>query len=126
MVGMTSFKGSKPTKEDAGIAKNYLTDKELEMLNRMVTAYLEIAEIQALNQQPMYMKDWMEQLDGFLKMTGKDVLTHAGLISTEQAKEKAIEEYNHYKQKSINELSEVERNFLTQIDDANKQLNKKK
>jgi len=126
MVGMTSFKANKPTKEDVGIAKNYLTDEELEMLNRMVTAYLEIAEIQAMNQQPMYMKDWMDQLEGFLKMTGKDVLTHAGLISTEQAKEKAIEEYKHYKQKSINELSEVERNFLTQIDDANKQLNKKK
>jgi len=85
MVGMTSFKGNKPTKEDVGIAKNYLTDEELEMLNRMVTAYLEIAEIQAMNQQPMYMKDWMDQLEGFLKMTGKDALTHAGLISTEQA-----------------------------------------
>ncbi|OFX61817.1 MAG: cell filamentation protein Fic [Bacteroidetes bacterium GWB2_41_8] len=126
MVGMTSFKGNRPTQEDVTIAKNYLTDKELDMLNRMVTAYLEIAEIQAMNQQPMYMKDWIAQLDGFLKMTGKDVLTHAGLISAEHAKEKAIEEYNQFKQKSADEISEVELNFIAQIEDANKQLNEKK
>ena len=71
----------KPTKKETEIAKNYLSEPERNILNRIVTAFLEIAEIQALNQTPMYMKDWIEQLDTFLKMTKKDVLKHAGSIS---------------------------------------------
>lgn len=122
LVGMTSFKGKRPTKEDVTIAKNYLDEKELNILNRMVTAYLEIAEIQALNQEPMYMNDWIEQLDSFLKMTRKEILTHAGSISAVQAKEKAIREYNKYKEKRLNDLSEVEINFLKQLEDTNKKL----
>lgn len=125
MIGMTSYKGVQPTEEDVTIAKNYLTDKELEILNRMVTAYLEIAEIQALNEQPMYMKDWIAQLDVFLKMTGKDILTNAGVISAEQAKQKALDQYHLYKQKAINELSVVEKNFIAQIEGLNNQLKKK-
>ncbi len=80
-LGLSSFKGMKPTKKETEIAKNYLSEPELNILNRIVTAFLEIAEIQALNQTPMYMKDWIEQLDTFLKMTKKDVLKHAGSIS---------------------------------------------
>ena len=65
-LGLTNIKGSKPTKQDIEIAKNYLNEEELNMLNRMVTAYLELAELQALNRKPMYMKDWVERLDDFL------------------------------------------------------------
>lgn len=73
-LGLTNFKGKKPTKQEAEIAKNYLTEKELNILNRMVTAYLEVAELQALRQRPMYMKNWIERLDDFLKITGNDIL----------------------------------------------------
>jgi hypothetical protein len=73
-IGLTSFKGEIPTKNETEIAKNYLSEDELNILNRMVTAYLEIAEIQALERTPMYMADWIKQLDTFLKMTGKEIL----------------------------------------------------
>jgi hypothetical protein len=73
-LGLTNIKSNKPTKQEIEIAKNYLNEEELNALNRMVTAYLEIAEIQALNRQPMYMKDWVERLDDFVKMTGNLVL----------------------------------------------------
>lgn len=75
-MGLTNFKGNNPTRQETEIAKNYLNEQELNMLNRMVTAYLELAELQALNQTPMYMKDWVARLDDFLKMTGKKILTH--------------------------------------------------
>jgi hypothetical protein len=77
-LGLTSFKGIKPAKHETEIAKNYLNEDELNVLNRMVTAYLELAELQALNRKPMYMKDWIERLDDFLKMTGKEILKNAG------------------------------------------------
>ena len=91
-MGLTNFKGSKPTKQEAEIAKNYLNVDELTLLNRMVTAYIEIAEIQAMSKTPMYMKDWIARLDDFLKMTGKDILAHAGTISHEKAIEKVNKE----------------------------------
>ncbi len=80
-LGLTNFQGTKPTQQEAEIAKNYLNEKELNLLNRMVTAYLELAELQALNQQPMYMKDWIERLDNFLNMTGQNILSHSGKIT---------------------------------------------
>ena len=86
---LSSFKGKKPTKQETAIAKNYLNENELDILNRIVTAYFELAEIQALSQEPMYMKDWIEQLDTFLKMKRKEILNHAGTISHEQALQKA-------------------------------------
>ncbi|NKQ38957.1 MAG: virulence RhuM family protein, partial [Methanosarcinales archaeon] len=79
-IGLTSFKGEIPTKKEVEIAKNYLAEDELNILNRMVTAFLEIAEIQALNRTPMYMADWIKQLDTFLKMTNKEILQHSGTI----------------------------------------------
>lgn len=91
-LGLTSFKGAKPTKEDIKIAKNYLNEEELNILNRVVTAYLEVAELQALNRKPMYMKDWIARLDDFLKMTGNDILQNAGSISHERALQKAEQE----------------------------------
>lgn len=80
-LGLTNFKGVKPTRQETEVAKNYLTEAELNMLNRMVTAYLELAELQALSRKPMYMKDWIARLDEFLRMTGNDILDHAGAIS---------------------------------------------
>jgi hypothetical protein len=123
-AGLTSFKGSKPSKQETEIAKNYLIEDELNILNRMVTAYLEVAEIQAMNRTPMYMKDWIERLDGFLTMTGKNILTHAGSISHELAIEKAHAEYEKYKERTKNELSKVEIDLLKQIDSASKKLKK--
>jgi hypothetical protein len=125
-LGLTSFKGLKPTKQETEIAKNYLNEQELNILNRMVTAYLELAELQALNRKPMYMKDWIERLDDFLKMTGNEILQHAGTISHEQALKKANTEYLKYKEQTKNELSETEKHFLNQIESSSKKLKPKK
>jgi hypothetical protein len=115
-LGLTNIKSNKLTKQEIEIAKNYLNEEELKALNRMVTAYLEIAEIQALNRQPMHMKDWIERLDDFVKMTGNVVLQNAGSISHLQALEKARIEYEKYKAKTKNELSKVENDFIKQIE----------
>jgi hypothetical protein len=124
-MGLTCFQGTKPSKQETQIAKNYLNEQELEMLNRIVTAYIEIAEIQAMNQTPMYMKDWIARLDDFLKMTGKNVLENAGKISHKMAMEKASIEYKTYKEQTKNELSKVEKEFINYIDETSKLLKKK-
>lgn len=121
-MGLTAFKGKKPTKQEIRVAKNYLSEKELSVLNRLVSAYLDIAEINALQRKPMYMSDWIEILDGFIKMSRQDVLTHAGEISAEIAQVKALEEYEAYKSKSEGELSEVEKQFIASIEQAEKKL----
>jgi hypothetical protein len=92
------------------------------VLNRLVSAYLDIAEINAMQRKPMYMKDWIEILDGFIKMSRQEVLTHAGKISAEIAQRKALEEYEAYKNKANDELSEVEKQFIASIEQAHKQL----
>ena len=97
-LGLTNFKGNYPTKSETEIAKNYLTEEELNILNRMVSAYLDIAEINALDRHPMTMQDWINELDSFLKMTRKDILKDSGKISHEQALKKAHEEYDKYMQ----------------------------
>jgi len=125
-MGLTNFKGNKPTKQETEIAKNYLNEEELNVLNRMVTAYLELAELQALNRKPMYMKDWIERLDDFLKMTGNEILKNAGTISHERALEKANAEYQKYKELTKNELSEAEKHFVKQIETTAKKLKPKK
>lgn len=121
-MGLTSFKGKKPTRQEITVAKNYLTEEELSILNRLVSAYLDIAEINAMQRKPMYMKDWIDVLDGFIKMSRQDVLTHAGKISAELAQKKALAEYETYKKKSDDELSEVEKQFIASIEQANKKL----
>ncbi|MBA5248250.1 MAG: virulence RhuM family protein, partial [Gammaproteobacteria bacterium] len=88
----------------------------LDILNRMVTAFLEIAEIQALGRTPMYMADWIKQLDAFLKMTNKDILQHSGAISHQQAIEKAHHEYEIYKEKTNNRITQVEKDFIKQLE----------
>ena len=124
-LGLTNFKGTKPTKQETEIAKNYLNDEELNILNRMVTAYLELAELQALNRKAMYMKDWAERLDDFLKMTGSEILDHAGTVSHQQAIEKSAREYAKFKEMHKNELSEAERHFVSQIEQTAKKLKSK-
>ena len=121
-IGLTNFKGSFPTKNETEIAENYLTENELNILNRMVTAYLEIAEIQALGRTPMYMKGWVMQLDTFLKLTNKNILTHAGTISHQQAIEKAHHEYEIFKAKNKSRITQVEKDFLNKIEDQTKRL----
>ena len=125
-LGLTHIKGSKPIKQEIEIAKNYLNKDELNVLNRMVTAYLELAELQALNRKPMYMKNWIERLDDFVKMTGNDILQNAGTVSHQQALKKATAEYEKYKEKSKNELSEAEKHFIKQIENTANKLNPKK
>ena len=95
-IGLTNFKGNMPTRAETEIAKNYLSEKELDLLNRMVSAYLDVAEINALNMHAMTMKEWVKELDGFLTMTHKDILEGAGTISHEKALAKAHEEYDKY------------------------------
>jgi len=124
-MGLLSFKGAKPTKKEIEVAKNYLNEDELNVLNRMVTAYLEIAELQAMNQVPMYMEDWIERIDDFLKMTGKDILTNAGVVSHKQALQKASSEYKKYKEQTKNELTKVEKDFIANIENTAKELKKK-
>lgn len=93
----TTRPGGVIRKDDVAVAKNYLSAQELEFLNRIVNAYLEFAEVQALNRKPMTMRDWATKLDDFLKLAGRDLLTHAGKITAETAKAKAELEYDRYK-----------------------------
>jgi hypothetical protein len=125
-IGLTHIKGSKPTKQETEIAKNYLNEDELNILNRMVTAYLELAELQALNRKPMYMKDWVERLDDFVRMTGNNILQNAGTVSHQQALKKASAEYEKYKERTKNDLSEAEKHFVKQIETTAKKLKPKK
>lgn len=125
-LGLTNFKGEQPNKKEIQVAKNYLKEEELNILNRTVTAYLELAELQALNRKPMYMQDWITRLDDFLRMVGNEVLQHAGAISHDQAVKKAELEYVKYKEKNKNELSRVEKDFVAFIDTTAKSLESKK
>ena len=108
-LGLTNFKGNYPTKSETEIAKNYLTEEELNTLNRMVSAYLDIAEINALDRHPMTMQDWIDELDSFLKMTRKDILKNSGKISHKQALKKAHAEYDKYMQ---THLTTAEQDYL--------------
>ena len=108
-LGLTNFKGDMPTREETEIAKNYLTEEELNILNRMVSAYLDVAEINALDRHPMTMKDWIMELDSFLKMTRKNILTNAGSVSHEEALKKAHQEYDKYMQ---SHLTRAEKDYL--------------
>jgi hypothetical protein len=124
-MGMKSFTGSKPTKTEAKVAKNYLNEEELNILNRIVSAYLEFAELQAIRKVPMHMKDWITKLDDFIKMTGSELLENAGKISQLEAENKALAEYAKYKENTNNELSEVEKHFIEEITKTQKSLEQK-
>lgn len=120
-IGLTNFKGDIPTREETEIAKNYLTEEELNILNRMVSAYLDIAEINALDRHPMTMQDWIDELDSFLKMTRKDILSDSGTISHEQALKKAHAEYDKYMKEH---LTIAEQDYLEILNKEIKEINK--
>jgi len=123
-MGLTTWTGMLPKKNDAEYAKNYLTEEELKTLNRIVNLYLEFAEFQAISHKPMYMKDWIQKLDDFLKLSGKELLTHAGVISAEVAKLKADTEYDKFKERTRNCLSAVEIHFIENFEKERKKLKK--
>lgn len=114
-MGLTSWKGKKIKQSDTEIAKNYLTQTELDALNKIVSAYLDIAEVRALAHEPMYMKDWLETIDDYLKMTRRDILTTKGRVTHKQAIDKAHAEYEKYRKKQDELLSPVERHFIESI-----------
>lgn len=124
-MGLTIFQGNHPRKDEVTVAKNYLNEKELNILNRITSAYLEFAELQAIRQNPMTMKDWIAKLDDFIKMTGSELLQNAGKISKLEAENKALAEYTKYKETIKNELSEVEKHFLESVKETQKQIEKK-
>ena len=121
-MGLTTWSGAMPTKPEAEIAKNYLTQEEIKSLNRIVSLYLDFAEMQAEEHRPMYMKDWINILDDFLRISRKDILTHAGKISAKLAKEKADQEYDKFKERTKNDLSPVEIHFLENFEREQKRL----
>ena len=122
MMGMTVVKGNRPTLAEAKTAKNYLNEEELGTLNRLVSAYLDLAELQAMRKKPMYMKDWVARLDDYLRMTDSEVLQNAGKVSHALAEQKAKEEYQKYKQLHSGELSRVEQAFLESVEATAKRL----
>ena len=111
-MGLTTFKGAMPTLDEVKIAKNYLTEDELFRLNRLVSAFFDLAEIKAKEHTPMYMQDWVYELDKFTGIYGKGVLQNAGSISRKQANEKATKEYRAYEART---LSPVEQAYLENI-----------
>ena len=119
-IGLTNFKGNMPTRAETEIAKNYLSKEELDMLNRMVSAYLDVAEINALNMHAMTMEDWKKELDSFLTMTHKEILQGAGTISHEKALKKAHEEYDKYMR---THLTQAEKDYLEIMGEDIKKLN---
>lgn len=121
-MGLTSWTGASPKRTDAEIAKNYLSSDELDTLNRIVSLYLDFAELQAKSHKPMYMKDWIQKLDDFLKFSGKELLSHAGKISAELAKQKSDTEYDKFKERTVYSLSPVEIHFLENFEKEQKKL----
>lgn len=124
-MGLTNFKGTRPTKNEVLTAKNYLNEKEIAVLNRLVSAYFDIAEIQAIEEKPMYMKDWLSQLDDFISINHRTLLNDAGKVSKIEAQAKALREYEKYREKGFDELTQVEKDFLLSIKQTEKLLTNK-
>ena len=121
-MGLTSFTGSQPTQKDISIAKNYLSEKELKILNNLVSGYFDFAEIQAIRHNPMYMNDYVKHLDSILSSTGESVLENAGTVSHEKAVKKALAEYRKFQVKT---LSPVEQAYLETIKKTEKKISTK-
>ena len=124
-MGLTSWTGLLPKRTDAEIAKNYLTKDELDTLNRIVSLYLDFAELQAKSHTPMYMKDWVQKLDDFLRLSNRELLTHAGKISAEVARKKADSEHEKFQSRAQYSLSPVEIHFIDQFLEQQKTLAEK-
>ena len=123
-MGLTSWSGEVLRKADVAVAKNYLSAEEIDALNRIVTAYLEFAELQALSHKPMYMSDWISKLDDFLKLFERDILTHAGKVTHDAAVAKAEREYQQFAAAHADLPTPVEKHFeeavraMKQLEDA--------
>jgi hypothetical protein len=124
-MGLTVFAGERPTREETGIAKNYLNADELATLNLMVSAFFDLAELRAMQHRPMYMRDWVAELDDFAQRYGKGILSNAGNVSHLDAIEKANAEYDKYRKLSIDEISPAERDFIENIKATQKLLERK-
>lgn len=125
-MGLTTWTGMMPKRTDAEFAKNYLNEEEIDTLNRIVNLYIDYAELRAKDHKPMYMRDWIQKLDDFLRLSDKEILTHAGSISAKLAKEKANAEYDKFKERTANELTPVEIHFIEQFEREQKKLGNKK
>ena len=121
-AGLSNFEGSQPTQAEAMIAKNYLSEQELRVLNNLVSAYFDLAELNAIEQRGMCMADYVRELDTILSSTNRNLLDNAGSISSNKAKEKAKLEYRKYKAKT---LDKVEKDYLKTITALEKQARKK-
>ncbi|OKY85068.1 MAG: cell filamentation protein Fic [Bacteroidales bacterium 52_46] len=121
-MGLTTWRGALPTRHEAEVAKNYLSEEEVDMLNRIVNLYLDFAELQAKSHVPMYMKDWIKKLDDFLSLSGKELLTHAGTVSAEVARLKANEEYDKFRERAQFQLSPVEMHFIEAFEAERKRV----
>lgn len=118
-MGLRSFTGDFPMMKDVGVAKNYLDENELRVLNNLVSGYFDFAEISAIEQRPMYMKDYIQQLDSILSSGGRELLDGPGKVSHAQAMEKARSEFRKYQQKT---LTPVEKAYLNSLKAAENEL----
>lgn len=121
-MGLKTFSGEQPNKEDAIIAKNYLDEKELSVLNRLVSAFFDLAELHAINHEPIYMQDWLPLVDDFAGRYGKGLLQNAGTVSRQAAIEKATEEYKKYRSRIADLPTPAERDYLEAVKQAQKKL----
>ena len=124
-MGMTSFSGSFPTKKDISIAKNYLTEDELKILNNLVSGYFDIAEINAIEHRPMYMSDYIKMLDNVLSSGGRKLLDHSGMVSRAQAVEKVNAEYQKYQNNTLSPVEEAYVDTIKKLEKEAKQAAKK-
>jgi len=122
-MGLTNWPGTQLRKTDTEVAKNYLNQEELDILNRIVSMYLDFAELQALNRTPMHMREWISKLDEFLKLSGRDILKHAGSITHEDAIQKARLEYEKWHQEQLSEPTAAEKHFVEALQEV-KQITK--
>ena len=120
-MGLTTFSGDFPTLKDISIAKNYLSEEELKVLNNIVSGYFDFAEVQAMRHNPMYMSDYVEHLDNVLRTTGENLLEDAGKVSHREAIEKAKEEFQKFQ---VQNLSPVEEAYLQSIKEVEKAVKK--
>ena len=122
-MGLTTFAGDFPTKNEVTVAKNYLSEDELKVLNNLVSGYFDFAEIQAMRHNPMYMSDYIKHLDNILTSTGEKLLIDAGSVTHKQAEEKAIAEYRKFQ---VRNLSPVEQAYMKSIRTLTAKTSKKK
>lgn len=119
-MGMTTFKGEWPTLQDAKVAKNYLTQDELKILNNLVSGYFDFAEIQAMRHQPMYMADYIQQLDTILTSTGQELLTGAGAVSHDDAMVKVKAEYDQWREHTLSPVEQAYFDTIKKLSSKNK------